>query len=97
MVEQIANAVIMYPNDNVVTAITDLNKGEIVKYKVDDQWFEVILIDNISFGHKLAVKEIKQAEPIIKYGENIGLANRNISVGEHVHVHNVDSVRGKGN
>lgn len=95
--KQIANAVIMYPDDNVVTAITDLSKGEIVKYRVDDQWFEVSLIDNISFGHKLAVKEIKAFEPIVKYGENIGLATCDISAGEHVHVHNVDSVRGKGN
>jgi altronate dehydratase small subunit len=33
---------------------------------------------------------------VIKYAEVIGVASRPISVGEHVHVHNVESVRARG-
>ena len=31
-----------------------------------------------------------------KYGEVIGAATRDIRVGEHVHVHNVEGKRGRG-
>ena len=32
----------------------------------------------------------------MKYGEEIGVASREISAGNHVHVHNLDSMRGRG-
>ncbi len=35
-------------------------------------------------------------EEVRKYGEVIGLANAPISPGDHVHVHNVESQRGRG-
>jgi transcriptional regulator with XRE-family HTH domain len=33
---------------------------------------------------------------IVKYGESLGMATKAISPGEHVHVHNLDSKRGRG-
>ena len=47
-------------------------------------------------GHKIAVKEIKTGEQITKYGEEIGVATHDIKKGEYVHVHNLDSMRGRG-
>ena len=44
---------------------------------------------NIEDGHKYAIKPIKKGENIIKYGQPIGHALLDISVGEHVHTHNV--------
>ena len=35
-------------------------------------------------------------EQIIKYGEEIGVATHEIKRGEYVHVHNLDSMRGRG-
>ena len=32
----------------------------------------------------------------MKYGEEIGVASRAIAAGNHVHVHNLDSMRGRG-
>jgi altronate dehydratase small subunit len=52
--------------------------------------------DDIPYGHKIAVKPIRQGEMIMKYGEEIGIAVRAIEQGEHVHVHNLDSMRGRG-
>lgn len=43
---------------------------------------------NIPFGHKVALREIRSGEPIIKYGVPIGVATNDISPGMHVHVHN---------
>ena len=50
----------------------------------------------MSYGHKIAVKDIKKDEIITKYGEEIGIATADIKVGEYVHVHNLDSMRGRG-
>ncbi|MDD3221071.1 MAG: D-galactarate dehydratase [Clostridia bacterium] len=51
---------------------------------------------DIPYGHKVAVKPIKKGEPIIKYGEEIGVAIADILVGDYVHVHNLDSQRARG-
>ena len=46
-------------------------------------------MDQIPLGHKVAIKEIRSGNPIIKYGEIIGKATKAIAAGQHVHVHNV--------
>ena len=38
----------------------------------------------------------KKGEPIIKYGEEIGVATADIDTGAYVHVHNLDSQRARG-
>lgn len=51
---------------------------------------------SIENGHKYARVSIKKGEDIIKYGEVIGHATADISVGEHVHTHNMKtSLSGK--
>ena len=56
----------------------------------------ILLLTDIPYGHKVAVKLIKQGNPIIKYGEEIGVATINIMEGDYVHVHNLDSQRSRG-
>lgn len=46
----------------------------------------------ISAGHKVALKDIKAGEKIIKYGFPIGVATGDISKGDWVHVHNVKTL-----
>lgn len=57
---------------------------------------EIKLISQIPYGHKVAIKIIKTGEAIYKYGEEIGLATGDIKIGEHTHVHNVESNRSRG-
>ena len=57
---------------------------------------ENITVGNVPYGHKIAVKDIKKGEQITKYGEEIGVATHDIKFGEYVHVHNLDSMRGRG-
>ncbi|MBP3888383.1 MAG: altronate dehydratase [Cellulosilyticum sp.] len=45
--------------------------------------------ENIPAGHKKAIKAIKKGEPVIKYGNPIGIATADIAEGEWVHTHNV--------
>jgi altronate dehydratase small subunit len=54
------------------------------------------LSQDIPFGHKFSTKDIQKGEPVIKYGEIIGKAITNISKGGHVHVHNVEGLKGRG-
>jgi altronate hydrolase len=43
----------------------------------------------IPAGHKLAVGDIAQGQPVRRYNQIIGFATRQIKAGEHVHVHNL--------
>lgn len=45
--------------------------------------------EGIPAGHKRALVAIKKGEPIIKYGNTIGLATADIAEGEWVHTHNL--------
>nr|WP_275900841.1 UxaA family hydrolase [Paenibacillus periandrae] len=89
-------AVMMKKKDNVAMALGDIPAGAAVELRVEDIHFTVTMRDSIAFGHKFAVRPISIKEDIVKYGEVIGMANRNIQEGEHVHVHNLDGKRGRG-
>ena len=44
---------------------------------------------DIPAGHKLALRDIKAGENIVKYGFPVGVATKDIKAGEWVHIHNV--------
>lgn len=54
------------------------------------------LLSDIPYGHKIAISNLAPGDPVTKYGESIGAATHTIRKGEHVHVHNMDSMRGRG-
>lgn len=83
----------MHPTDNVATALDFLKAGTEIR---DDGAVILTLKNNIPFGHKFALVDISKGAPVEKYGEIIGEATASIATGEHVHVHNVDSRRGRG-
>ena len=89
-------AVVLNSKDNVATALTDLQAGEVVEMEVDKGAISVTLVDSIPFGHKFSLTNIKLDLPIMKCGEIIGKATADIKPGQHVHVHNVASTRGRG-
>ena len=76
------------PNDNVAVALCDLKAGQEVTL-MDGR--TLTLLEDIDFGHKVAVCTIPQGEKVLKYGLPIGSATRDIAVGEHVHVQNMKS------
>uniref|UniRef100_UPI004057A2BC UxaA family hydrolase n=1 Tax=Alistipes sp. TaxID=1872444 RepID=UPI004057A2BC len=72
--------------DNVVVALAEeLKKGETIE--VDGQ--EIILKEDISRGHKIALKPFREGEDVIKYGYPIGHATQPIMAGEWIHSHNL--------
>ena len=80
----------------MATALCQLDQGSSIGVEIEGDAIIVMLSQAIPFGHKFALKDIEMGEPIIKYGEVIGLATRKIMKGEHIHVHNVDGLRGRG-
>lgn len=74
-------SIIINPLDNVAVALRDLKKGEVHE--------GVELCEDITKGHKFALRAIKKGEEVIKYGSSIAYATRDIPAGAHVHTHNV--------
>ncbi|MEM7302860.1 MAG: altronate dehydratase family protein [Pseudomonadota bacterium] len=70
-------------NDNVVIALRDL--------PAQTELEEVggLLPGAVQKGHKLATRAISEGENVLRYGQIIGQAKRNIAPGEHVHVQNL--------
>lgn len=90
------DAIIIDKRDNVATALRQIDKGEHLNLCVENQTFYIRLIQLVPFGHKFALADISAGEPILKYGEIIGRATEKIFTGQHVHVHNVEGLRGRG-
>lgn len=84
-------AILLNVADDVATAIVELPAQESVTVSLDDRSVEVVLAEEIQFGHKFALRDIAQGEPILKYGLPIGNALTDIRAGEWVHVHNCRS------
>ena len=90
------DAIMLRENDNVATALRDLAAGEEIVVGVQEHTRRVRVGQPILFGHKLAVIDLGQGDNILKYGEVIGRATQAISTGCHAHVHNIESLRGRG-
>jgi len=75
------------PLDNVLVTIQTLEAGDSVV--IDGRKFTVT--SRLTLGHKLAARDIRNGEKIFKYHMPIGSATRDISAGEHIHLHNMKS------
>lgn len=84
--------------DNVATIFADnIYKRTSVEVRDKKGKAEVLnVIDDIPYGHKIALTDIAVGDTIIKYGESIGRASKPIKKGEYVHIHNLESMRGRG-
>ena len=84
--------------DNVATVFADGTTAGTVVCVRDRAGNEslVTALGDIPYGHKIAIADIAAGQTIVKYGESIGVASREIAVGDYVHVHNLDSMRGRG-
>ena len=78
--------------DNVGVVVIDLTKKD-QEYSCwimeSDKTVKIQSINNIPLGHKIALKDFKEGDTILKYGHDIGKVVASIKKGDHVHVHNV--------
>jgi len=81
--------------DDVGVAVMDLKAGEeIAVVTLEGQPVKDIrLVSDVPLGHKVATRDLAFDKPIREYGRTIGAATKVIAAGEHVHVHNIKSLR----
>jgi altronate dehydratase small subunit len=89
-------AIVINEKDNVATALADLAAGAQARTRRGDHVAGFQIRQPIPYGHKFSISRIEAGEKVIKYGEVIGEATQQIEAGDHVHVQNVVSLRGRG-
>ena len=80
-----ANVLKVHPADNVIVALTDLPKGELIAYDND----AYVLADNVPQKHKFVTRDLAVGGEIIMYGVLVGKATQPIPRGGLIHTHNV--------
>ena len=84
------------PKDNVgVVVVEGLEAGtEMLCVVTDDNSdFRLVARQAVPIGHKVALRDLKAGDTVIKYGQDIGRIVADVGQGEHVHVHNLKTKR----
>ena len=81
--------------DTVGVAVVDVKSGQTLEGRSLDSNETVKAKANtdIPLGHKIALKDFKEGDDVVKYGVVIGRVVQPIKQGDHVHVHNVKTKR----
>ena len=77
--------------DNVATALQELTPGP-VKLLGDCGENAVRAVTEVPLGHKIALRDIRAGESIVKYGVVIGRSTAEIPEGSWVHLHVMASI-----
>jgi altronate hydrolase len=79
-------AILLNPADNVAIARQTIPVGT----PLADEGQKWLTRQIIPGGHKLARTAISAGQPVIRYGQMIGFASRDVQPGDWVHSHNLD-------
>ncbi len=83
-----ARCFVIHPTDNVATLLDHAKQGASVEILGAGTAKNLTVGENIELGHKVAIADIAQGAPVMKYGVAIGTAGENICMGKWVHLHN---------
>ena len=75
----------VHPDDNVLVALVDLKKGEVVGYEGENH----TLLDDVKAKHKFVSKAIPKGESIIMYGVLVGKAQVSLQKGNVLTTSNI--------
>ncbi len=88
------NIIQINQTDNVAVALTDIKANE--ELSIGD--ISIKASENIGRGHKIALENIESGSEIIKYGNVIAHAKKDIKAGSWVHTHNaITTLSDEGN
>jgi len=78
-----------------VVVVEDVQPGqELTGWTMQtDETISLKALDSVPLGHKIALRDIKADETVLKYGHDVGRATRDIGKGRHVHIHNLKTKR----
>ena len=78
------------PADSVRMVLEDSFKDD----QIETAEGPVTLLEDVEFAHKVAVRDLKAGDPVIKYGEEIGRMMTDAPKGTWIHNHNMSCERG---
>ena len=78
-------AIVLRPEDDVAVAKAELPAGTVL----EDGGARIEVRADIKPGHKVARHAVIAGGVVRRYGQVIGVATSNITVGDHVHTHNL--------
>jgi len=86
-------AVLLAANDDVAAVLDSAAAGATVTVvgASGETVGEIATRQPIPFGHKVAVRDVAEGRPVLRYGFPIGIATAAIAPGDHVHSHNMRS------
>ncbi len=81
--------------DDVGVATEDIVSGDAIVGIFMDTGGDVKLTARgaVPLSHKIAVHALKSGDEVTEYGTRVGIATRDIEVGDYVHTHNIRSAR----
>ena len=81
--------------DSVGVAVVDVKAGQTLEGRSLDtnETIKAKANMDIPLGHKIALRDFKPGDTVLKYGNDIGKVVEPIKAGDHVHVHNVKTKR----
>ena len=85
MEEKLVSTLKIHAADNVAVALEAARAGD--KIKVNGA--ELSVRDDVPAGHKIALRDLKAGDSVVKYGYPIGHATGAIPAGSHIHVQNI--------
>jgi (2R)-sulfolactate sulfo-lyase subunit alpha len=85
--KKIAPVILLHPNDNILVCVAHIYAGDDIL--IDGH--AVSVQKDIEVGHKLARNALVVGDKIFRYGAPIGSMTQAALIGEHVHMHNMQS------
>lgn len=87
-----SRAVLLHPGDDVAVLVEPVTADGQIEV-VGEGVAILAATATLPLGHKIAVRPLALGEPVRKYGEVIGRMTAAAAPGEHVHIHNLVSLR----
>ncbi len=79
----VAPVILLHPSDDVAVARISVRAGDPIGLD------GIKASELIGRGHKVAIRDIPEGKEVLKYGQVIGVATKDIAQGEHVHLQNL--------
>lgn len=93
MTAQTQGAVVLHPDDDVAVLLHPVGVGDPVVTGGAGEGRTLHAGASLPLGHKIALRALAAGADVHKYGQVIGRLTAAVSPGDHVHVHNLTSLR----
>ncbi|TPM32839.1 UxaA family hydrolase [Mesorhizobium sp. B2-3-4] len=87
-------AIVLHADDDVAVLVEPVEAGASLMTRGARDGLLLTAGASLDAGHKLALRDLAAGATIRKYGEVIGRLTADVAAGDHVHVHNLESLRG---